>query len=272
MKICPHCKRKYDNAETKFCVEDGRSLVEQANFIAQSQPSPNIAGELRAKSPAAPLSASLAVMFFPLAFMPPKQRSNWNEDVYTKTIQPAGALVDAETFGAKLITLSLWFLQRNNLMRFALGAPRKSFFSSHTPLIVEVNHANPLHFPGLEFDLLGTARHSAPGISVDELAAAHLTKYRRDFPLAPIYLRMTQWAIQLGYGQPAVLKRPFFTVGSADEDFEFAPDYQRISCVEPQAQAIQRDWIQFQNEQPQLALKIYQEVFHAISERTSPRD
>lgn len=271
MKICPHCKRTYENAETRFCPEDGQALAEPTNFAAQSQPQTK-AAELRADPNAAPLSASFAVMFFPLAFMPPYQTGRWG--YYTNVNQATGAKVDAFDFGEKLITLSLWFLQRNDLMRFALGAPRKKFFSSYTPLIVEINHANPQKIPGLEFDLLETARRSAPGLSVDDLAAAYLTKYKRYFPLEPVYQRMTQWAIHQGYGQPAApKKKPFFRLGSEeDRDFEFAPDYRRIARVEPSAQAIQRDWIQFQNEQRQLADKIREEVKRAIHRLTLTHD
>jgi hypothetical protein len=267
MKVCSACQRRYEDAALNFCGADGQPLVTSAEMAAAApvpQPLNQNAGPADT-----PFSASLALMLFANFFLPPASGFHYtNLDLTSVPTQP-DVKVSCWGFADDLIVISFWFLLRNNLIRLTPGAPQQEgliFRSSYIPIIVEANHANPMKLPGLEFDLLEITRRSPPGVTVGTLAAAVLGNETSFFPGEKVYTRITQWAVQLGYGQQKDMKRPLFSLGKIklnyeiNRNFDFEPDHQRIAQIQPLAQTIHRDWMKCKSEQPEMVGIISKEV------------
>lgn len=263
MRYCPICHQSYEDSMAKFCPSDGQPLVQSNAAEQHSPPTVNVA-----KENPAPFSASLAVMFFANFFMKPVSSTFLGGGRLTSVITQPDVKVYGTHLGNELVAVSLWFLQHNNLIRLTIGGRAKNSFRSS--VVVEVNRASQQRIPGLEFDLLEIARHSPPSVTVHALATALLGK-RTFFPVERIYDRMTQWAVQFGYGQHAVIKKPFFSSG-ATEEFKFAPDHNRIAHIQPLAQSIQQSWMQYKSQQSELVKSTYAEIDSAQGQLTFSDD
>jgi hypothetical protein len=266
MRICPHCRRKYENAETRFCPEDGQPLVEQANFVAQVEPQTTVA-----ERDAAPISASLMMAFFAhhfveLAGIDDRVNGYDTKNASTKVPCQPNVKVNSIKLAHNLLAISFWNLRENNLIRFAPGAER-GFLSKHTPLLIEFNGANQTQIPGLEFDLMEIIKQSAPGVTAAAVVNQLLKKHTYA-PYEKFFQRLTQWMIHLGYGQPDTSKKPFFTRGVA-VNFELIPDCQRIMNSQLAAQIIHRKWMQFQTAQPDVYNFLYKAMDDIIWLATS---
>ncbi len=269
MRICPHCKRKYQSAEIRFCAEDGQPLTEQPNLVSQSEPQPSIA-----ERPATPFSASLMMAFFAHYFVE-KPGSHISVDgAFTSSgstnvpCQP-NVVVNSIKLAYNLLAISFWNLRENNLIRFAPGAEQGLIFK-HTPLLIEFNRANQTKIPGLEFDLMEIIKQSAPGVTVATIVQ-RLSGELAYYPHKRVFERLTQWMIHLGYGQPDVSKKSFFRISNAaNMNFEFIPDCQRIAGSQQAAQIIHGDWTRFQAEEPDVYNLLYKAMESAIRGNTEP--
>ncbi len=271
MRICPLCQQKYDNAEIRFCGADGRPLIEQENLAAQSQPQQAAVSGATAEQVAAPFSASLAMAFFAHYFV---GQPGWYGGVNGYT--PSGSTtvpcqtnvkVNSINLAYNLLAIAFWHLRENNLIRFTPGA-KQGFIFKYTPLIIEFNRLNQTKIPGLEFDLMEIIKQSAPGVTIFAVVQQLLGQLAY-YPHEKVFQRLTQWMIQLGYGQPDVSPKPFFSIrNAASMDFEFTPDCQRIEGSEQAAQIIHGSWMKFQAEQSDVFRLLYDEVERAVRGNT----
>jgi hypothetical protein len=272
MGICPLCRKTFENAETKFCLDDGQPLIENADLAGQHQPQPGVASKA-AGSSAAPFSASLAMAFFANRFL--RIMTGYSTSTIISTTYRGGTNVlcqpNVQVYSGDLadsaLTIAFWYLHENNCIRFAPGASQ-GFINTYTPLAIEFNRSSQLQIPGLEFDLMEIIKHSAPGVTVDAVVMRFLQKhsFRRG---EKVFERLTQWFISLGYGQPDTTPKPFFRLyNAANIDFEFVPDCRRIAGCEPAAQVIYRNWMKFKAEQPEVLRFLSDDVSRATSRRT----
>lgn len=276
MRICPLCQQKYGNAEIRFCGADGQPLIEQENLAAQSQPQQAAVSGATAEQVAAPFSASLAMAFFAHHFVEqPGSHASVN-GTYTSSgstnvpCQP-NVKVNSIKLAYNLLAIAFWQLRENKLIRFTPGA-KQGFIFTYMPLIIEFNHSNQTKIPGLEFDLMEIIKQSAPGVTIFAVAQ-QLLGQRADYPHEKVFQRLTQWMIQLGYGQPDVSPKPFFSIrNAANMDFEFTPDCQRIKGSQQAAQIIHGSWMKFQAEQSDVFRLLYDEVERAVRGNTRLND
>jgi hypothetical protein len=267
MRICPLCQQKYDNAEIRFCGADGQPLIEQENLAAQSQPQLAVAEQV-----AAPFSASLAMAFFAHHFVEQPGSHNSVDGTYTSSgstnvpCQP-NVKVNSIKLAYNLLAIAFWHLRENNLIRFTPGA-KQGFIFKYTPLIIEFSRLNQTKIPGLEFDLMEIIKQSVPGVTIFAVVQQLLGQLAY-YPHEKVFQRLTQWMIQLGYGQPDVSPKPFFSIrNAASMDFEFTPDCQRIEGSQQAAQIIHGSWMKFQAEQSDVFRLLYDEVERAVRGNT----
>lgn len=267
MKICPFCQKTYEDAETRFCQDDGQPLIEKTSLAAQHQP-PLMDSKV-AESSAAPFSASLAMAFFAHRFLPimtdyststitsPRYRGG------TNVLCQPNVQVYTDNFADNLLAIAFWYLRENNCIRFAPGASQ-GFIDTYTPLVIEFNRSSQAQIPGLEFDLMEIIKHSAPGVTVGAVVMQFLQEKssRRG---EKVFERLAQWFVSLGYGQPDTTKKPFIRFyNRANVDFEFVPDCWRIASCEPAAQVIHRNWMKFLAEQPEVLRLLSDEVSRVV--------
>lgn len=271
MRVCPLCRQKYENGEIRFCVSDGQPLIELEMSTAQSQPQPSVAEQITA-----PFSASLAMAFFANHFV--EQSTGWHVSVdgaYTSsgsTKVPCQPNVKVNTIklAYNLMAIAFWHLRENNLIRLTPGVTKKTFLRTYTPLIIELNRSNQTNIPGLEFDLLEIIKQSAPGVTIWTVVQQFLGKLDY-YPHGIVFQRLTQWMIHLGYGQTDVSPKPFFR-NSANMDFDFTPDCQRIAGSQQAAQIIHGSWMKFQAEQPEVFRLLYDGVEGGVRGNTKSSD
>ncbi len=277
MRICPLCRQKYEHAEIRFCASDGQPLVEQESLAAQSQPQQAVVSGAAAQQVAAPFSASLAMAFFAHYFVERPGSHVSVDGAYTSsgsTNVPCqtNVRVNSIKLAYNLLAIAFWHLRENNLIRFTPGATQKNLFSTFTPLIIEFNRLNQTKIPGLEFDLIEIIKQSPPGVTTYAVVQQLLGKLA-DHPHEKVFQRLTQWMIQLGYGQPDVSPKPFFRIrNAASMDFEFTPDCQRIASSQQAAQVIHGNWMKFQAEPSDVFRLLYDDVERAVRGNTRRRN
>lgn len=256
MKICPLCRRKYENAEAGFCPYDRQALVEEENPAAQFQmPQTNGVEQV-----ALPFSGSLAAAFFPQHFVEVKPPDTG----LAPPCQPK-VRVDTIQLAVAMPMAAFWYLRENNCIRFAPGI-QTGFFSSDLALFIEVNRSQQPSIPGLEHDFWAIISRSLPGMTVEAVVKQFIG--RKNFtPQSEIYDRMKEWMIQLGYGQVDT-SIPFFRFrdDGRREIFEFLPDCGRIAQQQQAAQTIHRHWIKFRTEQPDIYSYLFEDVRRALED------
>lgn len=252
MRICPLCRRKYNSAEIRFCTEDGQTLVEQANQIAQPP-----AG---AEQAAAPFSASLALALFSHRFI-----ENVPPDTHgiASFCQP-GVKVCGWQFVTELPMIAFWYLLENNFIRFT-PTMKTGFLRNSPTLVIEPNPAAQMNFPGLEYDFWEIMKRS-PGITVETVFTRFLGGQSFE-PEQTLTKRLTAWMIQLGYGQPDDSPKPFFRMGSIPLFETFTPDCRRIAAQEPATREIHNRWMKFRAEKPDIFYYLYDDVLDAAKDR-----
>lgn len=252
MKICPICRRQYENANTDFCAVDGQPLVEQADAVAPSQ---------TAQTAGAPFSASLALALFAHRFIeivPPEKYG------IASFCQP-GVQVNAWQLVTELPVIAFWCLYENNCIRFT-PAVKTGFLRNSPTLIIEANPASQPNFPALEYDFWEIIKRSPPGVTVETVFKQFLGGHAVE-PEKKLAKRLIAWMIQLGYGQPDNTPRPFFRMGNIPLFETFAPDCRRIAAQEQAAQIIHRRWMKFRAAQPDVFYYLFDDVVDAAVDR-----
>lgn len=255
MKVCPNCRQEYEDTTIRFCTLDGQPLVERANSAPLLQPPLNSVGN--AAPVGSSFSASLATALFAPHFF---KSTSYSHTGMTKVPCQENVRVSALDLADNLLMISFWYLSENDLIRLT-PASRQMSGAPQATLVVESNPANHPRLPGLEFDLLTIIRAAAPGATVEEVVKQFLPY--GFLPHETMIDRLTQWFIQLGYGQPDGARKPFFRL-SNDVHFGFIPDCQRIATLKPAAQNIHRQWTKFQVEQPAQFRLLYDSVIAAV--------
>jgi hypothetical protein len=254
MRICPHCRRKYEGAEIRFCTEDGQALVEQANQIAPPQPP-------RAERAAAPFSPSLALAFFAHRFV----ENVPLEDYGVESFCQPNVKVKARQFVTELPIIAFWHLLESNCIRFT-PTVKTGFLRNSPTLVIQANPAGQVSVPGLEYDFWEIIKRSPPGVTVENVFWQFIGG-RAVEPEKNLANRLIEWMIQLGYGQPDNSPRPFFRMGKIPLFETFTPDCRRINACEPAAQDIHRRWMKFRAEQPELLYYLDDDIIDAARSR-----
>jgi hypothetical protein len=253
MRICPVCRRKYESAETRFCTEDGQTLIGQANQIAQTQ-SP-------AAQTAAPFSPSLALAFFAHRFI---ENVPFEKHGVESFCQP-NVKVSAWQFVTELPVIAFWHLLENNCIRFT-PTIKTGFIRNSPTLVIEANPAAQVSVPSLEYDFWEIIKRSPPGVTVETVFIKFLGGHQFE-PETNLAKRLIEWMIQLGYGQPDNSPKPFIRFGNIPLFEKFAPDCRRINACEPAAQIIHRRWMNFRAAQPELFYYLLDDVVDAAKNR-----
>ncbi len=247
MKICAHCQTISEDPTARFCGRDGQPLVEASDHVPQSQ---------------SPLSGSLAMALFPAEFIDPVAPDMG----LIPPCQPDARVSTVQLY-YELPIISLWYLRENNLVRFVQTASKHR----HSPLGIEANVNQP-GIPGLEFDYWEIIKLGAPGTPVHAVVRQFFGE-GTFYPEKKLGLRITEWLVQLGYGQADTKRKPFIQFGDDGDRriFEFLPDCQRIMTQQQTAQAIHRRWRQFIVEEPAIYQFLFQDVVRAGDDACSSR-
>ena len=251
MKICTHCQTVSEDPGARFCGRDGRPLVEVPATASQSQ--------------APPFSGSLAMALFPSYFIDKTVEPNKGRN---PLCQP-GVEINIVQLYYELPIISLWYLREHNFIRLVQSTSP----DRHSAVGIEAVQANHTSVPGLEFDFWEIIKASAPGTPIQAVVRP-LFGPGDYYPEVALRERITDWLIQLGYGQPENNPKPrtgFFRTGvyslvRNDGDrrlFEFYPDCQRIMTQQQTAQMILERWLRFRTEEPALYQWLFQGVVRA---------
>lgn len=206
----------------------------------------------------APFSASLAMAFFANHFV-----ENLSDGTGLHPPCQTNVRVNMTRLYYELPLIAFWFLRENNFIRFAPSARSGLLSGDYTVLVIEVNSAAQGNFPGLEYDFWEIIKRAGSGVTIETVFNRFLGGRTRS-PENKLNSRLIEWMIQLGYGQ-ADNTKPFFRF-SDDGDrriFEFFPDCRRIMMRQTAAQKIQKGWMSFCAEQPEIYYYLFEDIIRA---------